>query len=138
MAEFRIKELEAIANRQILSGLQAAAEKLVEMHKEDVSVPVVRNAKGRVVVRSAVNEFPRLESGQGQQNIDYAIDADNQEAAAGFLVEEAGTRVEGSRHKKAGGEHMAILRNSMSRYGIDKTLRENMAEIVSAFGRGLK
>lgn len=68
---------------RLMDGIELAVARHAKILQYLVSTPVTTNAKGRVVGRSNVGEFPRLETGQLHDNIAYGVDRNSLEGRVG-------------------------------------------------------
>jgi len=68
---------------RLMDGIELAMARHARILQYLVSTPVTRDSRGRVVGRSNVGEFPRMETGQLHDNIAYGVDRYSLEGRVG-------------------------------------------------------
>ena len=71
--EINEQKLNAVLFAALQPGLEQIGAKETAAIKQAISVPVGRDARGNVTVRSKRGEPPRLETGELQSEIQYAV-----------------------------------------------------------------
>jgi len=71
------------ATDKLMNGIESAMARHADVLRYLVDTPVDVDARGRVIRRSKPGEYPRLETGQLQNNIAWGIDREGLEGRVG-------------------------------------------------------
>lgn len=83
MIRDRTDKMLELATDKLMNGIESAMARHADVLRYLVSRPVDRSADGRVIGRSSPGEYPRLETGQLQQNIAWGVDREGLEGRVG-------------------------------------------------------
>jgi hypothetical protein len=128
---------------RLMDGIELAMRKQAKYLEGVVSVPVEYTPRGRVI-RSSMGEYPRMETGQLQNNIAYGVDRSRLEGRVGVKgrnTNEANLHANRDsdwpdNDENIGGLAIVALEQSRGRLGLVASFEESRFAIVQEIVEG--